>query len=297
MDKNLTPAEEQVRVAQLREAMGELSGRASIFCTDDCFHRYLRARNWNVKKAEKMLRETLKWRATYKPEEIKWDEIAREAETGKIYRANYSDRQGRTVIVMRPANQNTSDPYGQVRLLVHALENAIGNLPPGQEQMVWLIDFKKWTLRQSIPLSTAREVAYVLQTMYPERLKVAFLYDPPWIFETFWSLIKPFLDPETFKKVNFVYTKKRDSLKPVVEELFDLDLLEVPLGGRSTAVYNYEEYSKQMKLEDVKLAQYWKLDEAPDVSSTKSDVQENGPSSSKDKQSKDAAVAPTSQAP
>lgn len=30
------------------------------------------ARNWNVKKATKMLKETLKWRAEYKPEETRW---------------------------------------------------------------------------------------------------------------------------------------------------------------------------------------------------------------------------------
>ena len=34
--------------------------------------RYLEARNWNVNKSKKMLEETLKWRSTYKPEEIRW---------------------------------------------------------------------------------------------------------------------------------------------------------------------------------------------------------------------------------
>ena len=57
---------------QLRAALGPLEGREAIFVSESCLHRYLRARNGDVKKAERMLRNTLKWRAEYKPEEIKW---------------------------------------------------------------------------------------------------------------------------------------------------------------------------------------------------------------------------------
>nr|TKR65897.1 hypothetical protein D5086_0000316830 [Populus alba] len=77
----------------------------SIYCPDASIARYLRARNWNVKKALKMLKETLKWRAAHKPEEIRWGEVAHEAQTGKVYRSNYFDKHGRTVLVMRPSCQ------------------------------------------------------------------------------------------------------------------------------------------------------------------------------------------------
>jgi len=60
------------QVKELKVAFGTLSGRSSKFCTDACLRRYLEARNWNVDKAKKMIEETLKWRATYKPEEIHW---------------------------------------------------------------------------------------------------------------------------------------------------------------------------------------------------------------------------------
>lgn len=60
------------QVKELRDALGSLSERNLKYCTDACLRRYLDARNWNVNKSKKMLEESLKWRATYKPEEIRW---------------------------------------------------------------------------------------------------------------------------------------------------------------------------------------------------------------------------------
>lgn len=60
------------QIKDLCAAIGPLTGRASMFSDDLCLGRYLEARNWNVDKAKKMLEDTLKWRATYKPEEIRW---------------------------------------------------------------------------------------------------------------------------------------------------------------------------------------------------------------------------------
>lgn len=61
---------------ELRTLLGPLSGRSLLFCTDDCLARYLRARSWHVKKADKMLKEAIKWRASYKPEEVRWVNFA-----------------------------------------------------------------------------------------------------------------------------------------------------------------------------------------------------------------------------
>jgi hypothetical protein len=52
--------------------LGPLSGKSALYCSDASIARYLIARNCNVKKATKMLKETLKWRAEYKPDEIRW---------------------------------------------------------------------------------------------------------------------------------------------------------------------------------------------------------------------------------
>ncbi|KHN09134.1 hypothetical protein glysoja_025595 [Glycine soja] len=53
--------------------------------------RSMRLQYWNVKKAAQMLKQSLKWRKEYKPEEIRWEEVAEEAETGMMYKPNYHD--------------------------------------------------------------------------------------------------------------------------------------------------------------------------------------------------------------
>jgi hypothetical protein len=84
--------------------------------------------------------------------------------------------------------QNTTSEDNQLRHLVYLLENAIINLPPEQEQMVWLIDFNGWSLSNYVPVTTVREATNILQNHYPERLAAALLYNPPRIFEAFWKV-------------------------------------------------------------------------------------------------------------
>lgn len=199
-----------------------------------------------------MLKETLQWREQYKPEQVKWEEVAKEGETGKVYRANFCDKDGRTVLVMRPGVENTNQLEGQIRYLVYCMENAILNLPPDQEQMVWLVDFEGWSMSM-IPLMTVRDTAHILQNHYPERLAYAILYNPPKVFEMFWNVVRPFLDPNTQKKVKFVYTKDEESQK-LMESLFDVDKLECAFGGKSASKFNKDEYASRMKEDDSKPA-------------------------------------------
>ncbi|XP_076939762.1 uncharacterized protein LOC143608676 [Bidens hawaiensis] len=244
------------KINELKSALGPLSSRSSQYCTDACLKRYLEARNWNVDKAKKMLEETLVWRSTYKPEEIRWPEIAVEGETGKVFRSNFRDRFGRTVLIMRPGMQNTKEMDNQIRHLVYLIENAILNLPEGQEEMVWLIDFTGLSLSTNVSVKTARETISILQNHYPQRLAVAFLYNPPRIFYAFWRIVKYFLDPKTFQKVKFVYPKNKESVE-LMQSCFDVDNLPSEFGGKATMKYVHEEFSRLMIQDDAKTAKYW----------------------------------------
>ncbi|KAK6130981.1 hypothetical protein DH2020_035276 [Rehmannia glutinosa] len=215
---------------ELKASLGPLSGRSLQYCTDACLKRYLEARNWNVDKSKKMLEETLRWRSSYKPEEIRWHEVAIEGETGKVYRANFHDRHGRTVLILRPGMQNTTSMDNQIKHLVYLIENAILNLPEGQEQMAWLIDFSGWSLSTNVPIKSARD-----------------------------TVVKYFLDPKTFQKVKFVYPKNKDSVE-LMRSYFDVDNLPTEFGGKATLQYDHEEFSRQMAQDDVKSAKLWGFD-------------------------------------
>lgn len=252
--------DKDAKVEQLRDSLGPVSGRSLKFCTDACLRRYLEARNWDVDKAQIMLEESLKWRGNYKPEEIRWHEVAHEGETGKVSKANFHDRKGGTVLVMRPGKQNTTSPEGNIRHLVYLMENAILTLPEGQEQMSWLIDFNGWSLNTNVSIKTARDIIYILQNHYPERLAIVVLYSPPKIFEAFWKVVKYFLDQKTFKKVKFVYPNNKDSVE-LMKTLFNAENLPGEFGGKATLNYNHEDFSRLMVQEDVKTAKFWELDD------------------------------------
>lgn len=246
--------EEQGKINEVRKLIGPQPKLAN-YCSDESISRYLRARNWNVKKAVKMLNASLKWRLEYKPEEIRWDDVAQEAETGKIYSTNYKDKYGRTVLVMRPRCQNSKSIKGQIKYLVYCMENAISNLAPGQEQMVWLIDFHGFSL-SNISVKVTRETAFVLQEQYPERLGVAILYDPPKIFEPFWTIAKPFLEPKTADKVKFVYSDDPNSSK-IMSDLFSMELVESAFSGKDDTDFDISRYAERMRADDEKRTHVW----------------------------------------
>ncbi|KAI3890831.1 hypothetical protein MKX03_036284 [Papaver bracteatum] len=253
--------EEQEKINEVRRSLGPLKGALSVYCTDASIARYLRARNWHVKKATKMLKQTLKWRSEYKPEEIRWEHIANEAATGKIYRLNQVDKYGRTVLVLRPSSENSKSTKGKIRYFVYCMENAILNLAESQEQMVWLIDFHGFNMSH-ISVNVTRETAIVLQNHYPERLGVAILYNPPKFFEPFWMIVKPFLEPKTQKKVKFAYSDDPNT-KKIMEDLFDMDDLESSFGGNKQVCFNISEYSERMKEDEKKMPAFWSTGISP----------------------------------
>ncbi|KAH8057671.1 hypothetical protein JL722_6762 [Aureococcus anophagefferens] len=181
------PADADALVARLQAAVAPPEDDPAFPIDDACCRRYLRARDWDLAKATKMLEETL------------------ECATGKTYVSPGVDRAGRTTVIMRSRHENTHDHDGNVANLVYHLERAVKKTTAGPEEK-WnlMIDFEGYSLRNAPPMKTSKATLKAVQDYYPERLHKAYLVDAPWIFNAFFKLISPFIDPVTKAKIVFV---------------------------------------------------------------------------------------------
>ena len=208
--------------------------------------RHLRAEGGRVDRATAKCRAALQWRATFFGGSASdgmagWaDVLRRENATGKIYVRGY-DRDGRALLYMRSARENTHCEADNMRHLVWNLEKAaactrrksmeLGAKRP-LEKVVLVIDYENFSLRNAPPMSTSKFTLDVLQKHYPERLHRAFCVNAPSVFKTFWMLIRPWIDPHTKEKIVFVTT---DDCQKLVENAERVDKLEPVVGGPRTA--------------------------------------------------------------
>lgn len=183
-----------------------LTDAEKAWLTKECFLRYLRATKWHSDHAIKRIEATLLWRRTFgvDPDStLTADLVSVENETGKQVILGF-DNDSRPCLHLITGAQNTKASHRQVQHLVFMLERVIDYMPPGQDQLALLIDFKSSKTGGKLPsLSIGREVLSILQDHYPERLGKALLTNIPWLGWTFLKLIHPFIDPLTREKLVF----------------------------------------------------------------------------------------------
>jgi len=182
------------------------------------------------------IKGTLEWRREYKPELIQPGDVGVEAETGKIILSGF-DVDARPIIYMRPGRENTERSPRQIRHLIYHLERAIDFMPPGQEQVAIVVDYKSATSQSNPSISVARQVLNILQNHYVERLGRGLVVNMPWWINAFFSGITPFLDPITRDKIRF---------NPDLIELIPEAQLDSEFGGKYNLEYDYNHYWKTL---------------------------------------------------
>eukprot|EP00035_Acanthoeca_spectabilis_P024909 m.455985 g.455985 ORF g.455985 m.455985 type:complete len:532 (+) comp20970_c0_seq1:106-1701(+) len=242
----LTPENEKA-LLELADALSDLGPKEAAFCDRACLCRYLRARDWKVLAAEKLLRETLQWREEYGIENVGIESIKDELATGKIYIHGF-DRSGQPVMYQKPRNENSQNYENQVKAVAYLLEREMCamDLSAGIEKHTLVIDFKGYSIFNKPPMSVTKQVLSLLMDKYPERLGVAFLVDAPVLFQGLWRVVKPFLPAETKKKIFFVSRTgtfgKNGKMAEKFAEYFDDDQLEDDFGGTLPSRWGWTEF-------------------------------------------------------
>lgn len=253
-------SDEESKLSKLKAAVASTaagSAAHAAFLTRGTYIRYLRARSWKVDKAAKMLLETLRWRAEYKPQELNWDNIKHEGARGKLFILEHADKAGRPVVIMRPRLEAVYSGNGdeRVKWLVYTLEQAarLADEWSPDGKMTWLIDFVGYNSKNSPPFKISLQVLSILQNHFPERLGCAVSYKPPMLFNILWRAVSPFVDPNTRDKLVFL----SPSTPPEeLEKHFDPQHIDDSLGGAIPIeqLWSFESYGQRMQELDAQAA-------------------------------------------
>lgn len=230
--------------------------------TKECFLRYLRASKWKQQVAIKRIEDTMLWRRTFGVTEvpghtdpakvIRADLVEQENVTGKHLILGY-DNDNRPCLYLRNGYQNTPPSMKQVQHLVFYLERVIQFMPPGQDTLALLIDFKAapahLKLSSKFPsLSISKQVLHILQNHYPERLGRGLFTNIPWIGYTFFKVVGPFIDP---------YTRLKTIYDQPFENFVPQEQLDKEFNGLLDFEYIHEHYwSKMNEMAERKHAVY-----------------------------------------
>ncbi|KAG2131312.1 CRAL TRIO domain-containing protein [Suillus clintonianus] len=173
----------------------------------ECLLRYLRATNWNPNTAIKRLEDTLKWRREFGIyDKITPEYLEPEAANGKGFLFSY-DAHGRPAVHVNPSKLSAEESPRTIQFVIWMLERAVDLMGLGVETLAVLADYANNTGNPSFGM--VRTVLDIIQTHYPERLGLALVAHLPWLLNTFFKLMMPFMDP---------YTRQKFVFNPVINE-------------------------------------------------------------------------------
>jgi len=190
-----------------------LAKTREIRIPDDQWHidrllkRFLRAENHDIKSALHRLEKHASWRETHIPNgNIPDSAVVSQIRQRKVF-LQPCGKDGRPLLVIRVANHHVTRPAEELETFVmYSLEAAAamcdhpGN-PDGKLWALFDLGDVKWENMDSHALYSCFKL---LNERYPERVVSIFNYNSPFIFDALWRMVKPFIDPVSRSKVQFV---------------------------------------------------------------------------------------------
>jgi len=203
------------------------------YCTDGCLSRYLRARDWDVEQAYKMLKGSLDWRNQYKPHHITEAQIQGPLKIGTMFNSGF-DKLNRPIIYVKPGAHSPNTIEERIMYVSWLMEHVAKLMGENVEQVLIIMDFSEFGKRAKSPDSrqTAQAIINILQNHYPERLGSAIVINSPWYFNLLFKMMSPFINANTKKKMNWI-TGDNQQIYQILCQSVDPDQLLTIYGGKN----------------------------------------------------------------
>ncbi|CAL1291867.1 unnamed protein product [Larinioides sclopetarius] len=237
-----------------KEAIKEMSKRISkdlprkVYDEEFMYYRFLKARDFDIDAAEKMLRQSLKWRKDNNIDKILTD--YKPPEVLEIYFKNVIfgyDKEGCPVNYMPFGKKDYKGIHMSARYpdiekaFIHIceeseklLEEKSKKLNRCVEGIVYLYDLEALTFGNSTykkGLETSIKLLKMLQDNYPERMKAIYILNASSLFTMPFNFVKSFIDAKMLSKFHIYGT---EGWKEALLKIIDADQLPVFLGGTRT---------------------------------------------------------------
>lgn len=243
---DLSPAQEAA-LKNFREAVGDILKPEH---DDRYLLRWLRARDFNLNKAEQMLRAHMEWR-----KQFGIDDVMTWPESPEVLRKYYPggfvgyDREGRPVSIIPFGGCDLKGLLNSVTLaevmkhVVRQFEDVnvdikqqCEKLGKAVETVTYIFDFDGFalsTLASKAVIDYLTNLMCIFEDNYPERLHKAFVINAPRYFPLFWKIIRPFLSDLTARKLALFGRDEQAWKKALLDEI-DADQLPRYWGGTQT---------------------------------------------------------------
>jgi len=216
-----TTPEQDAAVAQLRMSL-EQAGHTKNLDTLTLL-RFLRARKFDVKLAEKLFVDCEKWRAEYAgvgvEELVRTFDYKERPEVFKYYPQYYhkTDKDGRPLYIeqlgsvdLTALHKITSEERMIQNLVCEYEKMADPRLPACSRKSGYLLETSCTIMdlkgvgigKASSVYGYLGAVSTISQNYYPERLGKMYVINAPWGFSGVFSIVKKFLDPVTSAKIH-----------------------------------------------------------------------------------------------
>ena len=220
----------------------------ALIASDADLERLLDAREQRVDAAADLLEEIARFRAIVRPADIVPAAMPAAMPSGTWTFAGHTTA-GWPILVVRcvhwnPAVYSGIDEY--IRYVAYFMEvQARARMGAGVSRHMIIFDMAQYSTAQMTPMAfrCAKQLISIVSQQYPERLGVCVSVNCSLLFQTFWAMCSPFVDPKTKKKLCFVSGSdsahdpaSRARVHSVLSRFIADDALEECYGG-THAVY------------------------------------------------------------
>lgn len=175
---------------------------------DSVLLRWLRARKWDIPNAVEQLISTLKWRVESGVNELvasgESELSHEELLTGKTSYIGY-DKEGRPVnyVSVKDHVKGEFPSSDTEKLTMFLMETGRKLLKYPNESVTVIFDMNGFSMR-NMDYQHVRFLIHLLENYYPESLGLALVLNAPWLFNSCWFIIKPWIDPVVQRKIHFI---------------------------------------------------------------------------------------------